>query len=56
MVMQIIEEIAGTEDRASIRNYSAMLARLVNTARNRVHPDGSEYAGQPVVVVEADTW
>ena len=53
---QIIEEIAGTEDRAYIRNYSAKLARLVNTARNRVHPDGSEHAGKPVVVVEADTW
>ena len=53
---QIIEEIADTEDRVDIRNYSAKLARLVDTARKRVHPDGSEHAGKPVVVVEADTW
>ena len=53
---QIIEEIADTEDRVDIRNYSAKLARLVDTARNRVHPDGSEHAGKPVVVVETDTW
>ena len=53
---EILEEIADTEDRVDIRNYSAKLARLVETARKRVYPDGSEHAGKHAVVVEADTW
>ena len=54
--IDILEEIANTEDREEIRNYSAKLARLVENARKRVYPDGIEHAGKHSVDVEADMW
>jgi len=54
--IDILEEIANTEDREEIRNYSAKLARLVENARKRVYPDGIEHAGKHSVDVDADMW
>ena len=54
--IDILEGIAETEDREEVRNYSAKLARAVETARKRVYPDGGEHAGKQSVDVEADMW
>ena len=52
----IVEEIMETAEREDVRNYSAKLARAVETARKRVYPDGGEHAGKHSVDVQADIW
>ena len=54
--MDILRQIADIEDDVQIRNYSAKLARMVETARKHVHPAGSEHAGKHSRVVPTDTW
>ena len=54
--LEILRQIADIEDVEQIHNYSAKLARMVETARKHVHPAGGEHAGKHARVVPTDTW
>ena len=54
--LEILREIAELEKVEEIGNYSAKLSKMVEDARQNVHPDGSVHKGSKARVVPVNDW